>query len=222
MVTLSVTNEFISDFTDCPFFGNILCFCKYVCNSYINYWDSFDCTLRNGKPRRKPKDEQIKFYNFCLDGETHNDSQGHRYLSYHDLLQEAGLLTLPDQENNNNDDDIPRLKAPLLALKIDVEGFEYDVFTQMIQSEHKALARSSSSSSSLLPQQIMVELHWGTRMTGIPWMPRVRTSGEIALFMTMMFQGGGYIPILQDFSPGCNTCMEVVFFKVQCPSGFDP
>ncbi|KAL7575203.1 hypothetical protein ACA910_018690 [Epithemia clementina (nom. ined.)] len=156
---------------------------------------TFDCTLRDGRPRRKPNDDKVKFYNSCIDGKTHTDAHGRHYLNYHDLLDQAGLLA----------EGMP----PPLALKLDVEGFEYDIFTQMIQQ---------SSQQQPLPQQILVELHWGTRMTGLDWMPRVRTSGEIALMMNMMFQGGGYLPILQDFSPGCGPCMEVVFFKVLCPS----
>ena len=94
-------------------------------------------------------------------------------------------------------------------LKIDVEGFEYDTFSQMIQND-------DAGSQSLLPQQIQVELHWATRMTGIEWMPRVLSAGEIALFSSMMYQGGGYLPIHLDFNKYCPPCMEVLYYKAIC------
>ncbi len=74
------------------------------------------------------------------------------------------------------------IQKPPAYFKLDVEGFEYDIFTEMMQSPD------------LLPRQIQVELHWGTRMTGLSWMPRLRTSGEIALMAGMMFHGG-FLPV---------------------------
>ena len=92
------------------------------------------------------------------------------------------------------------IQTPPAYFKLDVEGFEYDIFTEMMQSPD------------LLPQQIQVELHWGTRMTGLSWMPRLRTSGEIALMAGMMFHGG-FLPVHLDFNPYCTSCMEVLYFR---------
>jgi hypothetical protein len=86
--------------------------------------------------------------------------------------------------------------------KIDVEGYEYDIFTQMVNHNPE-----------LLPRQIQVELHWATRMTGLPWMPRMRSSAEIALLMAMLFNVGGYMPVKLDFNPYCTSCMEVLLFR---------
>ena len=86
--------------------------------------------------------------------------------------------------------------------KIDVEGFEYDIFSNMIQE-----------SSHLLPQQIQVELHWATRMNGLSWMPRTRSAAEVALLTSMMFTAGGYLPLKLDFNPFCTSCMEVLYFR---------
>jgi hypothetical protein len=150
---------------------------------------TFDCTLPSGKPKRKPKDDNVNFYNNCIDGESHQDAHGRQYLSYMDMMEKANVT-----------------EAPKL-FKIDVEGFEYDIFTQMINDQKKA---------HLLPQQITVELHWATRMTGQSWMPRYRTSAEIALLMGMMFTAGGYLPVHTDFTHFCPSCLEVVFFRAVC------
>lgn len=144
---------------------------------------TFDCTLPgDGMPRRKPARKDIRFYDYCIDGTTHNDTHGRKYLTYGDMLTTAGIV------------------KPPVYFKLDVEGFEFDIFTEMMQSPD------------LLPQQIQVELHWGTRMTGLPWMPRLRTSGEIALLAGMMFHGG-YLPVHLDFTPYCTPCMEVLYFR---------
>ncbi len=49
-------------------------------------------------------------------------------------------------------------------------------------------------------------------MTGLSWMPRLRTSGEIALMAGMMFHGG-FLPVHLDFNPYCTPCMEVLYFR---------
>lgn len=143
---------------------------------------TFDCTLPDGTPKHKPRRDDIRFYNYCIDGESRSDSQGRQYLTYGDMLKTAGIQTPP------------------AYFKLDVEGFEYDIFTEMMQSPD------------LLPQQIQVELHWGTRMTDLSWMPRLRTSGEIALMAEMMFHGG-FLPVHLDFNPYCAPCMEVLYFR---------
>jgi hypothetical protein len=159
---------------------------------------TFDCTLRGGQPRRKPDRDDIRFYNYCIHERTFVDTHGRQYLSYRDILEKAGLL-LPD---------VASIKRPPVALlKIDVEGFEYDILSQMI---------SDSASRHLLPQQIQVELHWATRMTSLPWMLRARTSAEVALFGGMMFHGGGYLPIHTDFNRYCSSCLEVLYFRAAC------
>jgi Methyltransferase domain len=151
---------------------------------------TFDCTLPNGgQPKRKPIRENIRFYDYCLAGASYNETNGRKYLSYVDMLHVAGIV-----------------QTPPAYFKIDVEGFEYDIFTSMI----------ATSPKQLLPSQIQVELHWATRMTGLSWMPRTRSSGELALFAGMMFNGGGYVPVHLDFNPYCTPCMEVLFVQGVC------
>ncbi|KAL3912305.1 MAG: hypothetical protein SGILL_006936, partial [Bacillariaceae sp.] len=168
---------------------------------------TFDCTLPNRMPKRKPKDSRVKFYPHCLDGNSRSDEHGRSYLTYGDALRLANITTPP------------------LYLKIDVEGFEYDIFAQMIQQDNERNTmeqqqqqqQRESSSASLLPQQIQVELHWATRMTGVEWMPRTLSAGELALFGNVMYQGGGYVPIQLDFNPYC-IGMNMIYSKYMASS----
>jgi len=162
---------------------------------------TFDCTLPNNAPQNKPDNPNVRFYPHCLDGHSYQDPHGRSFVTYRDMLTMAGIEGAPTY------------------LKIDVEGFEYDIFTDMIRGGggSKADANGGDSSTlSLLPQQIQVELHWATRMTGVEWMLRTRGAGELALFSSMMYLGGGYLPIHLDFNPGCVSCMEVLYYKTVC------
>ncbi|CAB9503676.1 expressed unknown protein [Seminavis robusta] len=172
---------------------------------------TFDCTLQNGTPKRKPDRDDIRFYNYCIDGVERKDEHGRHFITYFDIVQKA------------------QLQAPPMMFKIDVEGFEFDVFSSMIQQansndEIAIISKPSDGANSTahhtpsywLPQQIMVELHWATRMTGISWMPRTRTTAEIALLSGMMYTGGGYMPIFRNWIKYCPSCMEVLFFRMLC------
>ena len=145
---------------------------------------TFDCTLKDMTPRKKPKNDNIKFYPYCIGS---NDAQP-PHLPY-DQIWNATQTTTP-----------PKL------LKMDVEGFEYDVINAML-----------SSDQSIWPEQIMMEVHWATRMVDAPWMPRTRTAAEIALFFGELFNHGGYVVVgSKTFPRGCQACMEVLLVRVVC------
>ena len=156
---------------------------------------TFDCTLPDGIPKNKPDTDQMKFFNYCISGGDTTDSPDQsndsaKYLTYQQASELAGLTVAP------------------IYFKIDVEGFEYDVFTNMLQT----------TPYDMLPMQIQVELHWNTRMTDLPWMLRNRNVGEILLLSNIMFSIGGYIPIEYDFNPYCASCMEVLYFRAATPA----
>ncbi|CAB9525116.1 expressed unknown protein [Seminavis robusta] len=172
---------------------------------------TFDCTLENGTPKQKPDRDDIRFYNYCIDSKERKDEHGRHYITYFDIVQKA------------------QLKVPPHMFKIDVEGYEYDVFSSMIQQansddEMTIITKNSDGTTNTahhqpsywLPQQIMVELHWATRMTGVSWMPRSRTTAEIALLSNMMFTGGGYMPTFRRWIRFCPSCIEVLYFRTLC------
>jgi hypothetical protein len=154
---------------------------------------TFDCTLPGGIPKNIPDNEQIKFFDYCISGGNTTPNQSNdvaKYLTYQEALQMAGITVSP------------------MYFKMDVEGFEYDIFTNMLQN----------TPYDMLPMQIQVELHWNTRMTDLPWMLRTRNVGEILLLTNMMFSIGGYIPIEYDFNRYCPSCMEVLYFRAAPPA----
>jgi hypothetical protein len=144
---------------------------------------TFDCTTKDNP--EKPKDERIKFYPFCISNEE-KEIDELLFLTFENLVEKTGIVGSPD------------------ILKLDVEGFEYDVFTNMLRTSKK-----------LLPLQISVELHYATRMYDIEWERRWRNSGELALFSSMMFIGG-YLPVKMIPQRGCDSCMEVLYARLFC------
>ena len=154
---------------------------------------TFDCTLPGGKPKNKPNNDQMKFFNYCISGGGNSPNQSSddtKYLTYEQASQMAGITVSP------------------MYFKMDVEGFEYDIFTNMLQT----------TPYDMLPMQIQVELHWNSRMTDLSWLLRNRNVGEILLLTNMMFSIGGYIPIEYDFNPYCPSCMEVLYFRAATPA----
>ncbi|KAL3905846.1 MAG: hypothetical protein SGILL_009512, partial [Bacillariaceae sp.] len=159
---------------------------------------TFDCTL-SGPPKHQPKnDEKVHFYPYCVSGgrddngtiEKPNQQSSREYLSYLDLWKATSI------------------QHPPKLLKMDVEGFEFDVLTSMLQS---------FDSSGFWPEQIMMEVHYITRMVDLPWMLRTRQAAELALFFDTLWNAGGYLPIkVQYFGEWCPSCMEILLLRVKC------
>lgn len=94
---------------------------------------------------------------------------------------------------------------------MDVEGFEYDVLRQMLDE-----ARMSGSKE-MLPMQISVEFHYATRMFDVPWRLRSVTAAEIAMFIGLMYNQGGYVLVKHErIGPGCFPCAELLFLRTLC------
>jgi hypothetical protein len=94
---------------------------------------------------------------------------------------------------------------------MDVEGFEFDVLTAMLQD------LTSDGEMIIWPEQIMMEVHYMTRMVDIDWMLRTRQAAEIALFFDMLWNAGGYLPVkVQYFGEWCPSCMEILLLRVRC------
>lgn len=150
---------------------------------------TFDCTTQENP--RKPNIDSIHYYPFCITNEYKKIDE-REYLTYSQILEKAGL------------------ESPPTLLKMDVEGFEFDVLSQMLQD---AEARNTKH---LLPLQISIELHYITRMYDLPWHMRQRQAGEIAMFSSMMFNKGGYVITHAKFMEGCDSCAEVLFVRTFC------
>jgi hypothetical protein len=149
---------------------------------------TFDCTVLNPS---KPSTDSIHFYPYCIAAEYNKIGQ-QEFITYSQMVEKASLSRPPS------------------LLKMDVEGFEFDVFTQMLKDAQEKNLKH------LLPQQISVELHYGTRMYDLPWHMRLRQAGEIALFAGMMYRQGGYVLVHVKYIRGCDPCAEVLFVRVFC------
>jgi len=164
---------------------------------------TFDCTLPGTGPKRKPNTDRVQFYPYCIaaqddveedvdDTITENTDkkkkQQRKFLSYASMWKMTGM------------------KHPPRLLKMDVEGFEYDVLTSMM----------GQNDNNILPEQINVELHYATRMYDLPWMLRSRQASEISMLVGHMYLQGGYMPVSYNWDPGCASCVEVSFVKVLC------
>jgi len=87
-------------------------------------------------------------------------------------------------------------KVPAL-LKLDIEGGEWDVLREMVEQ------------TELLPDQISMELHYGTSNDELSWYGRFKSAGEIALWMDRMWRLGRYM--LVDRSDGvCAHCTQLL------------
>ena len=147
---------------------------------------TFDCTLKDNKPRKKPNSDNIHFYPYCISGDRPVAAD---FLSYLDIWKQTNTT-----------------KAPRI-LKIDVEGFEFDVLPSLLRE----------SPPDIWPEQIMIEIHWATRMVGVSSVLRTRSAAEISFLFGNLFTFGGYLPVeVKYFEPECPTCLEVLFVRVVC------
>lgn len=153
---------------------------------------TFDCTLKDNTPKQKPQNDNINFYPYCI---GLSGVQGSSHLTYEKLCE-----VVTTRQNKT----ATKLSPPNL-LKMDIEGFEFDVISMML-----------SSPTSLWPEQIMLEVHWATRMVGVEWMPRTLTAAEISLFFGTLFNHGGYIVVNMQMFEGCQPCLEVLLVRVVC------
>jgi len=162
---------------------------------------TFDCTLQNNRPRKKPASDNVRFYPYCIGSSSssgNNETKAtdpqqpqRQFLSYYDLWKQT------------------KTTSPPKLLKIDVEGFEFGVIPAMLRD----------SPPETWPEQITMEVHWATRMVDVPSILRTRTASEISLFFGQMFNQGGYLPVkAKYFEPGCFTCLEVLMVRVLCQS----
>jgi hypothetical protein len=111
---------------------------------------TFDCTLNANTPRKKPDDDGVHFYPYCVTGDM-NPVEPTKYQNCYGLWNATQITTLPK------------------LLKMDVEGFEFDVLTSMLSNSHPTL----------WPEQIMMEVHYATRMKDIEWLLRTRSSNVL-------------------------------------------
>lgn len=120
---------------------------------------TFDCT--GTFPAPPDLRSRVFSYPYCIGAER----IGGKYKPYSELLHIAGVNSAPT------------------FFKIDVEGFEWNVFPEVF-----------STSRSLLPDQIGFEIHYHRLASGLGWWKDMKNPADIALFGEIFYQAG-YVPI---------------------------
>lgn len=95
----------------------------------------------------------------------------------------------------------------ITLLKADIEGYEYDLFNQLLTEDGVAL-----------PEQISFELHYYTQMAQLDWHTRTLTTGELALFARSLYDAG-YRVISRENNHACGHCAEFTIVQFRCPLG---
>lgn len=156
---------------------------------------TFDCTVT--KPKNKPLTNRVRFHKVCITGDPDlpDDStiNGRKFMTYFDMLELVGLTTA----------------SSVTYLKMDIEGYEWEVFMSMVR---EAKARNLRH---LLPQQIMVELHYATWMYDLRWAMRAIQTGELMTIFSMLFREAGYVVAFKEKNYWA-MIREVLLVKVYC------
>eukprot|EP00995_Heteronema_vittatum_P010746 NODE_626_length_1256_cov_285.195526_g453_i0.p1 GENE.NODE_626_length_1256_cov_285.195526_g453_i0~~NODE_626_length_1256_cov_285.195526_g453_i0.p1 ORF type:complete len:357 (-),score=81.14 NODE_626_length_1256_cov_285.195526_g453_i0:122-1192(-) len=130
---------------------------------------------------------RVHFEPICI-GAADATLGGKRFLTWNSLLSYSEINTSPS------------------LLKMDVEGFEYEVLRAMLGSTNDAL----------LPVQIALELHYQSFATDTTWGFRGKTPGEIGAFMSFLFNKGGYMLADRHDNDDCPHCTEVLLVRAGC------
>ena len=145
---------------------------------------TFDCTVPASTVPPSSIRERVHFHRQCIGATSRNVPGVGEFLAWPALLARIGAAEPPSY------------------LKMDIEGFEFDVLGAMLET-----------AASLLPQQIGLEIHYKTRFRELPWFGRYKGAGEIGLFMDMLYRRGGYHLTDRNDNPFCKHCTEVVLTR---------
>lgn len=145
---------------------------------------TFDCT---SEPPKRSLGPRFSFHKTCVGQSTKGMEHAFKPLSR--IMQELG-------------------HERISIIKWDVEGFEYDIFRDVL---------SEGSLHSRLPREILFELHYRAHMRARPpWWAREKTAGEIAMLATDLYDAG-YRVISSHPNRGCPSCFEYTLLRITCP-----
>ena len=98
--------------------------------------------------------------------------------------------------------------AHISIIKWDVEGFEHDIFRDLLQD---------GNLQSRLPREILFELHFRSHMGArTSWWDREKSAGEMAMLGVDLYDAG-YRVIAAHRNAGCSSCYEYSLLRVSCP-----
>ena len=139
--------------------------------------------------------DQVSFHSVCIGTETKTVKAPIRkqknmkwnFMRWTDFAKSIGLTEPPD------------------VMKMDIEGFEYSVLTDL----------AVNAPPHLLPRSISLELHYETAMETLPtWNNRRRSPYEIGAWMDFMFTRGNYVLVDRNDNRFCKHCSEIVIAHI--------
>lgn len=147
---------------------------------------TLDCTM---DPSSKPPSKispRTTFHNYCI-GKRDEEIDNRKYLSWTSVLDIIGIAD----------------RAPSF-LKMDVEGFEWDVLPSII-----------SSPQHTHPLQVAFELHYITSISSVPWYKyQPKTVLDISKFMDYIYHQGHYFVVDRHDNKFCPSCSELLINKI--------
>ena len=143
---------------------------------------TFDCTCGTLRPPTAILD-RLTAVPVCIGRKNFVNEKGWRFMTWGSALAFANI-------------------SHVTHLKMDIEGFEYDVMREVVHNDHE-----------LLPSQISLELHYHTQMTDLAWHGRFKTPAEVAFFITTLFTSAGYFIIDRHDNPYCRHCSELLLAR---------
>jgi hypothetical protein len=134
---------------------------------------------------------RVTFHRACIASESKTVA-GREYLDYNGVLRRSGLVAAGQAA-----------ARPPAHLKMDIEGWEYDVMRSIFMSQDLKM----------FPQQVSLEIHWWTG--GDYTYKGVISAGELLALGSAMYRAG-YVIIDSRSNLGCHQCIELTLFRVFC------
>jgi hypothetical protein len=169
---------------------------------------TFDCTGSISR-FRKPTHDRLHFHHVCLGAKS---AAAPKECGGKDTICGEVWTLLETQRNLKH--------SRVDLLKMDIEGYEWPIFESWPE-----LADKNVSEQTLLPMQILVEVHYHTLFQDL-W-KHYNVSGSTGYFRLppdfVTFQAHllkiGYVVVIRDDNKYCGHCTELTLLRVGCPEG---
>ena len=140
---------------------------------------TFDCTSRRPHSHQIIRSDRFTYHKICIGNKK-------KFKSLIDVMHELGHTKLD-------------------MIKWDIEGFEYDIFRNILLLPNQKL-----------PLQILFELHYRSHMKArTSWWNREKTAGEIAMLGVELYDKG-YRVVSANKNRGCQSCYEYSLMRTTC------
>jgi len=138
---------------------------------------AFDCMIEKGISVPPRLQSRVSGHNICL-GHRDEIVDGKEFKTWESIVALTGIT------------------APPVYLKMDIEGFEWEVLGDIV------------GSAAFNPKQIAFELHWGRSA-------RVRyTQYQMAEFFLNLYEKGGYFVVDRVDNPICFFCLDLLLVSL--------